>query len=133
MSPFLARMETLPTPPFWSRRTDICSCKRSAKVSLMLDNPFLFPSLCKLNHVSVCFIQISTKPLATVYSLQVKQYFFEVIPGVWGCLLNFNITYRFLLRWPVFLDYPFLMTMMNLRIWGCEYARIPTSTQSTSA
>ena len=42
-------------------RTDICSCKLSAKVSLMLDNPFLVPSLCKLNHISVCFIQISTK------------------------------------------------------------------------
>ena len=44
-------------------RTDICSCKPSAKVSLMLDNPFLVPSLCKLNHyISVCFIKISTKP-----------------------------------------------------------------------
>ena len=42
-------------------RTDICSCKLSAKVSLMLDNPFPVPSLCKLNHISVCFIQISTK------------------------------------------------------------------------
>ena len=28
---------------------------------LRLDNPFPVPSLCKLNHVSVCFIQISTK------------------------------------------------------------------------
>ena len=36
-------------------RTDICTCKLSAKESLMLDN------LCKLNHISVCFIQISTK------------------------------------------------------------------------
>ena len=43
------------------QRTDIFSCKFSAKVSLMLDNPFLVPSLCKLNHISVCFIQISTK------------------------------------------------------------------------
>ena len=42
-------------------RTDICSCKLSAKVSLMLDNPFPVPSLCKLNHISVCLIQISTK------------------------------------------------------------------------
>ena len=41
--------------------TDICSCKLSAKVSLMLDNPFPVPSLCKLNHISVCSIQISTK------------------------------------------------------------------------
>ena len=42
-------------------RTDICCCKFSAKVTLMLDNPFLVPSLCKLNHISLCFIQISTK------------------------------------------------------------------------
>ena len=53
-------------------RTDICSCKRSAKVSLMLDNPFLVASLCKLNYISLCFIQISTK---SAYSLQGKQCF----------------------------------------------------------
>ena len=41
------------------RRTDICSCKHSAKVSLMLDKPFPVPSLCKLNHISICFIQTS--------------------------------------------------------------------------
>ena len=45
-------------------RTDICSCKVSEKVSLMLENPFLVPFLRKLNHISVCFIQISTKPPA---------------------------------------------------------------------
>ena len=54
-------------------RTDICSCKISAKVSLILDNPFLVPSLCKLNQISLCFIQISTK---FAYSLQGKQCFF---------------------------------------------------------
>ena len=43
------------------QRTDIFSCKFSVKVSLMLDNSFLVPSLCKLNHVSLCFTQISTK------------------------------------------------------------------------
>ena len=42
-------------------RTDIFSCKFSAKVSLMLENPFLVPSLCKLNHISLCFIQIITQ------------------------------------------------------------------------
>ena len=46
------------------QRTEIFSCKFSAKVSLILDNPFLVPSLCKLNHISLCFIQISTKSLA---------------------------------------------------------------------
>ena len=42
-------------------KTNICSCKLSSKVSLMLDNPFPVSSLCKLNHISVYFIQISTK------------------------------------------------------------------------
>ena len=42
-------------------RTDICSCNFFAKVSLLLDNLLLVPSLCKLNHISLCFIQISTK------------------------------------------------------------------------
>ena len=36
-------------------RTDICSYKCSAKVSLMLKNPFLVSSLCKLNHISLFF------------------------------------------------------------------------------
>ena len=36
-------------------RTDNCSCKLSAKVSLMLNNPFPVPSLCKLNHSSIFF------------------------------------------------------------------------------
>ena len=39
----------------------LLSCKFSVKVSLMSDNPFLAPPLCKLNHISLCFIQISTK------------------------------------------------------------------------
>ena len=43
------------------QRTDIFSSKFFVKVSLMLDNPFLVPSRCKLNHISLCFIQISTK------------------------------------------------------------------------
>ena len=64
-------------------RTDICSCKLSAKVSLMLDNPFLVPSLCKLNHISLCFIQISTK---SAYSLQGKQCFFWSHPQCFGLL-----------------------------------------------
>ena len=41
--------------------TNICSSQFFAKVSLMLDNPFLVPSLCKLNHISLCFIHINTK------------------------------------------------------------------------
>ena len=34
-------------------RTDIYSCKLSEKVSLMLSNPFLVLSLCKLNHINI--------------------------------------------------------------------------------
>ena len=70
-------------------RTDICSCKISAKISLMLDNPFLVPSFCKLNHICLCFIQISKK---SAYSPSGKAMFFEVISGVLGHSVNFNIT-----------------------------------------
>ena len=66
-------------------RTDICSHKFSAKVVLMLGNPFLVPSLSKLNHISLCFIQINTKsPANSPYSLQGKQCFF------WGHLRCFG-------------------------------------------
>ena len=71
----------------YSCRTDICSCKLSAKVSLMLDNPFLVLSLCKLNHISVCFIQISTK---SAYSLLGKQCFFWSYPRCFGPLGKFQ-------------------------------------------
>ena len=68
-------------------RTDICSCKVSAKVSLMFLNPFLVSSLCKLNHISLCFIQISTK---SAYSLQGKQCFFSSHPRCFGPLVKFQ-------------------------------------------
>ena len=41
-----------------AQRTDIFNRKFSAKVSMMLDNPFLVPSFCKLNHINLCFVQI---------------------------------------------------------------------------
>ena len=96
----------------------------AAKVSLMLDNPFPVLSICKLNHISVCFIQIRTKitckeliPFIPFRESHVFV-FFEVIPGVLGRSVNFDITYRFLLRRPVFPDYhsiPFLMTMVSAK------------------
>ena len=90
------------------RRTDIGSYKLSAKVSLVLDNPFPVPSLCKLNHISVCFIQISMKVTCKELILfRENHVFFEVIRGVLGHSVNFNITWRFLLRRPVFPDYSF--------------------------
>ena len=91
-------------------RTDICSCKFSAKVSFMLHNPFLVPSLCKLNHISVCFIQISTKPPANSWFPSGKTMFFWSHPRCFGPLGKFQ---RFLLRRPVFPDYPFLMTVVS--------------------
>ena len=75
------------------QRTDICSCKLSANVSLMLDNLFLVPSLCKLNHISFCFIQISTKsPAKLLIPFRESNVFFEIIPGILGLSVNFNIT-----------------------------------------
>ena len=72
-------------------RSDICSCKLSAKVSLMLDNPFPLPSLCKFNHISVCFIQISSKITSkTFYSLQGKPFFFLIDPRCFGPLDKFQ-------------------------------------------
>ena len=78
----------------WVQTTDIFSCKFSVNVSLMLDNPFLVPSLCKLNHISLCFIQISTKSPAKLLIpfRESTVFFFEVIPGVLSCSVNFNIT-----------------------------------------
>ena len=83
-------------------RTDICSCKLSAKVFLMLDNPFPVPSLCNWNHINIFFIQISTKitykqlvPFRESHVFLVL-FFFEVISGVLGYSVNFNILFLFL-------------------------------------
>ena len=78
-------------------RTDICSCKLSSKVSLKLDNPFLVVSLCKLNHISLCLIQISTKSpakLLILYSLQGKHCFFKSHPRCFGTLGKFQNNIR---------------------------------------
>ena len=95
-------------------RTDICSYKFSAKVSLMLDNPFLVPTLCKLNQISLCCIQISTKlPAKLLIFFRESNVFFKLILGVLGRSVNFNIIWKFLLRRPMFPDYPFLVTMIG--------------------
>ena len=73
-------------------RTDICSGKLSAKVFLMLDNPFQVASLWKLSHISVCFIQVSTKVTCKqLIPFRESNVFCEVIPNVLGCSVNFNI------------------------------------------
>ena len=72
-------------------RTDICSCKLSAKVSLMLDNPFPVPSLCKLNHISVFFIQISTKiTCKQLIPFRESNVFFSVHPRCFGPVGKFQ-------------------------------------------
>ena len=95
-------------------RIDIC-CKFSAKVSLMLDNPFLVPSLYKLNHISLCFIQITTKsPAKLLIPFRESN---EVIPGVLSRQENFNVTWRFLWRLLRFLLSPCFQTIRFL--WLC--------------
>ena len=80
-----------------AQRTGIFSCKYSAKVSLMLEDQFLVPSLCKLNHIRLCFIQISTKsPAKLLIPFRESTAFFEAIPGVLGRSVNFNITKIFI-------------------------------------
>ena len=54
---------------------------------LNVRHPFLFPSFCKLNHISLCFIQISTK---SAYSLQGKQCFFWSHPRCFWPLGKFQ-------------------------------------------
>ena len=75
------------------QRTDIFSFKFSVEVSLMLDNLFLVLSRFKLNHISLCFIQISTKsPTKLLVPFRESTAVFEVIPGVLDRSVNFNIT-----------------------------------------
>ena len=87
-------------------RIDICSWKLSAKISLMLDNPFPVPFLCKLNHTSLYFIPESMRITCKwLIPFRKSHVFFKVIPSILGRLVNFNITSRFLLGQPVFPDY----------------------------
>ena len=101
-------------------RTDTCSYKLSAKVSLMLDNPFLLnsycKSLCKLNHISVYFIQISTKSPANSLFPSGKAIFFWSHPRCFGPLGKFQRNIKISIKTiiSVFPDYLFLMTMIKL-------------------
>ena len=71
-------------------RTDIFSSNFSLKVSLMLDNPFLVPSLCQLNHISLCSIQISTKSPAKLLIPSGKALFVWSHPRCFGPLGKFQ-------------------------------------------
>ena len=96
-------------PMLWCR-TDICSSKLSAKVSLSLENPFPVPAFCKLNYVSVCIIN----HLQIANPFQSKLCFLKVILGVLGRSVNFNITEISIKDGPCFQTiYPvFLVTML---------------------
>ena len=77
------------------QRTEIFSWKFSVKVFLKLGNPFQVPSGCKLNHISLCFIQASTKsPAKLLIPFRESTVFFvvEIIAVVLGCSVNFKIT-----------------------------------------
>ena len=65
-------------------RTDICSCNFSAKVSLTLDNPFLVPSLCKLNHDSLSLFRLAQNHLQRCLFPSRKALFF------WSDLRSFG-------------------------------------------
>ena len=104
-------------------RTEICSCKLSAKVSLMLDNPFPVPSLCKLNHISVCFIQISTKSPANSLFPSGKAMFFWSHPRCLGPLGKFqhnieiSIKTARVSRLSVSCDYAFIKSVYILLLY----------------
>ena len=92
------------------QRTEIFSCKFSAKVSLILDNPFLVPSLCKLNHISLCFIQISTKSLAKLLIPFRESTFFSGHPHCFGPLHKFQHNIKISIKTAHV--YLFLVTML---------------------
>ena len=116
--------------------TDICSCKFSAKVSLMLDNPFLVPSLCNLNHISLCFIQICTKSLANCLFPSAKAMIFWSHPRCFGPLGKFqhdikiSIKTACVSRLSVSCDYVFnqgfkLRSQSALKNWKFKKERFP--------
>ena len=77
---------------YFGAELTFCSFKLSAKVFLMLGNPFPVPFLCKLNHITVCFIKLawrsSTKSL---FPSRKAVLFLKLIPGVLGRSVNFSI------------------------------------------
>ena len=102
----------LERPILENGHTDIFSCKFSVKVSLTLGNPFLVPSPCKLNHISLCFIQISTKsPAKLLIPFRESTVFFWSHPRCFGPLGKFQHNIKISIktarvsRLPVYCDY----------------------------
>ena len=96
------------------QRTDIFSWKFSAKVSLMLENPFLVSSLCKLNHISLCFIQISTKSPAKLLIPFRESTVFWIHPQCFGLFRKFQHNIKISIKRAHVSDYSFLV-----RLWLC--------------
>ena len=114
-----------------SCRTDICSCKLSAKLSLMLDNPFSVPSFWKLSQISIWFIQISTKfTCKQLIPFKESHVFFWNDPQCFGPLSKQNIeistetarvsrlSFRFL--WLCSNKSPWVLTLQILRVF-CQF------------
>ena len=78
---------------YFGAELTFCNCKLFAKVFLMLGNPFPVPFLCKLNHISVCFIRLARRSRTkSLFPSGKAMLFFKSIPGVLGRSVNFNIT-----------------------------------------
>ena len=93
----------------------------SAKVSLMLDNPFLVPFLCKLKFTSVFLSRRAWKSSAIADSLQRHSRLFRVIPCVLHRLVNFKMAQRFLSKYLVFPDYlSIFVTMSQPKVMSCQ-------------
>ena len=71
-------------------RTDICSCKLSAKVSLMLDNLFPVLSLCKSNEIVFVSSRQAQKSPTNNSFLSEKAMFFWSDPRCFGLLGKFQ-------------------------------------------
>ena len=90
--------------------TDIFSWEFSVKVFLMLDNPFLVPSFCQFNYISLCFIQVDPKSPAII----VFFFFFWSLPRCFGLLGKFqhnikiSIKTAYVFRLSVSCDYGFM-------------------------
>ena len=68
----------------------------------MYEDSFPVPRLCNLKYVSPYFIQ---NRMQVADPLQSLPCFVKLIPGIFGRLVNFKISKRFLCRRPVFPDY----------------------------
>ena len=99
---------------YYAEELTFAAVKLSAKVSLMLENPFQFqfPSLCKLNHISVFLSWLAKKSHANCrFPSEKAMFILKMIPDVLDHSLNFNITEISIKTVRVSRLSPFLVTM----------------------